>query len=434
MSDTQLRKIDDGLRIQDVILYKFLYTAINSTKEDITSSINNYNLENNINNKTFSRRSFESKERNIGDSFYSSLLNKIIDFYNINCNSRKLNEKVCLAIDGTNNNDNKYNVMLNMGYFDIDEKVPIDLTNNGAKNRNKEVQMAMEKIEHNPTKFNNTIIIGDRLYFTYKFMNFLDSNNIKFIIRAKGDGDNLNKNVELKKNIQQYELINNLRSKIRVVKCEKTYDKIVSSIKSKKFPNKTYYLTVKNNCVLITNLMDNVVYNDEKLLELYRKRWEIETFFKFIKKNFKVQFMKEKDNSQYQRLLNCELILIYIMKIIKYYYFKNKEDNNKHQINESLLINGIIKELLFSIINGNLKESQLNNFCKSYIRIIKNEDDRHFPRVSNRPFSKWSLKCYSASSRYIKILVAIENKTVNELDKNLKIIANRITIIKIEEK
>jgi len=435
LSDVQLRKINNGISIQDAVLYKLKYAEINTTKESISSFINNYNKENNINNKTFTRMSFESKEKNIGIEFYTSILNQIMDLYNTECNSRKKNEYIFMAIDGTNNNNHKYDIMLNMGYFDINNKIPIDLTCNGTENRNKEVQMVINDITNNSEKYNNAVIVGDRLYFTYEFMDYLVSKNIKFIIRAKGNGDNLDEELNLKKGIKHHDIIKKLRNNIRIIRYKNTYDKIVNSSKSKKNPNKTYYLRVKNDCVLITNLMDDNKYNNEKILELYRKRWEIEIFFKFIKKNFKVQFMKEKDLEQYKRLYICELILTYIAKIIKYYHLKNKSvskvDITNYQINESLLMKGIFDVLLHSIINGKLTKSQLYNFGNSYIKNINNKKDRHFPRTAKRPFCKWYLKGYSASTRLLKIIESIENNKVYELHRNLKLIANRITISKI---
>jgi len=435
-SDAQLRNCVGGLTLSDILLYKFKYTQINTTKDSIVSFINNSNKRIDDNCNTFTKRSFESKERNIGTPFYNYILEQLIDYFNVNCNSLKKNDYIFIAIDGTNNNNHKSNVMLNMGYFDITNKIPIDLTNNGTENRNKEIKMVMNDIEANPDKYKNVVIIGDRLYFSYKFMNYLILNDIKFIIRAKGNGDNLDKKTKLKKNIKHHDIIIKLRDNIRLVRCKNTYDKIVDNTQSKKTPNKKYYIKVVNDCVLITNLMDNREYDDNKILELYRKRWEIETFFKFIKKNFKVQYMKEKDSTQYDRLFICELILIYIMKIIKYFYLKNTYgttiDVNSYQINESLLMTGLFDVLLPLIINGTLTELEIKNYCIAYMKIINNKKDRHFPRTAKRPFAKWYLKGYSSSTRMIKILEAIETNTVNKLNKNLKLIAKNIKIIEIK--
>src|SRR5271170_5598789 len=117
--------------------------------------------------------------------------------------------------------------------------------------------------------------------------------------------------------------------------------------------------------------------------------------------------MKEKDSTQYDRLFICELILIYIMKIIKYFYLKNTYgttiDVNSYQINESLLMTGLFDVLLPLIINGTLTELEIKNYCIAYMKIINNKKNRHFPRTAKRPFAKWYLKGYSSSTRMIKI-------------------------------
>ena len=41
------------------------------------------------------------------------------------------------------------------------------------------------------TILKNAILIGDRFYFTYKLLNYLNDNNLKFVIRVKGKGKNL---------------------------------------------------------------------------------------------------------------------------------------------------------------------------------------------------------------------------------------------------
>jgi len=65
-------------------------------------------------------------------------------------------------------------------------------------------------------------------------------------------------------------------------------------------------------------------------------------------------------------------------------------------------------------------------FCNTYIFFIKNDNDRHFPRCSKTPFSKWYVKDYSESSKYGKIIDALLNKTVDKLHANLKVIAKNI--------
>lgn len=75
---------------------------------------------------------------------------------------------------------------LNLGLYDITNDLPIDIKCYGNKNKNKEVFVATDYIKNNINKFKDAIIVVDRAYFSYDFMDFLIKNNLKFIIRAKG--------------------------------------------------------------------------------------------------------------------------------------------------------------------------------------------------------------------------------------------------------
>lgn len=88
----------------------------------------------------------------------------------------------------------------------------------------------------------------------------------------------------------------------------------------------------------------------------------------------------------------CILIVEYIRLIELYWKSKNTlktTDKKIQKINRSILINGIYNHLLKLIIKGELNESSLQKFILSYIEIHTNLKDRHFPRTSKRPFSKW---------------------------------------------
>ena len=57
-----------------------------------------------------------------------------------------------------------------------------------------------------------------------------------------------------------------------------------------------------------------------------------------------------------------------------------------------------------------------------------NLKDRHFPRTSKKPFTKWYLKGYSDLTKYNKIIESIKIGTLSSLNKNLKVIAKNIVI------
>jgi len=82
--------------------------------------------------------------------------------------------------------------------------------------------------------------------------------------------------------------IQKIRSKIRIVKCDKSYSISVATSKKKmKIDTNNVYL--RSDCMIVTNLTNDKIYTDEILLDYYNKIWDIEVFFKLIKNNFKFQ-------------------------------------------------------------------------------------------------------------------------------------------------
>ena len=62
---------------------------------------------------------------------------------------------------------------------------------------------------------------------------------------------------------------------------------------------------------------------------MYKYRWDVETYIKLIKKNFKFETMKEDVLNSYKKLYYCELILVYILKMITHVFLKSKSKNKK---------------------------------------------------------------------------------------------------------
>lgn len=168
---------------------------------------------------------------------------------------------------------------------------------------------------------------------------------------------------------------------------------------------------------------------------MYRSRWDIEVFFKFIKYNYKFQHPKDKSEVDLRKMYICELIITYIAKIIKKYYMKHyptkkSEKGVTYKINKSNLVDGIYDVLLYEILTNKLTEESLDKFCESYIEIIQNKDDRSFPRIAKTPFTKWYVKGYSNLTKLSKVINAIINNKVDKLkNKDLRYLARQIISI-----
>jgi len=417
LSNVKLRKRD--IDLIDAFYYRLAYSQINITKESIASHLNF------INKTNYSYQGYDKKEHNIPLTFYRLILDQLASCYNTIIRNNFQNTLVTIAVDGTYNNNRNYEEMLNMGFYDVTNNIPIDIESFGRKGKNKEIKCTKSYIKKNRKKFRNTILIGDRAYFCYDFMKFLDDNGIYFIIRSRGDANNLDPNTRLSKSNRNYKIIMDLRSKTRHIVCKNIVEKVVHDTKGKKNIIK-HTIRIEDNCHLITNLLDCDNYPPDQLAIIYKSRWDIEVFFKYLKHNFKFQHLREKDKqNNYEKLYMSELIITYIAKIIE----KENEHKNKGttiKINESHLVKGIFDKLLHKLLHNKLVTNEYNNFCKTYIKLINNKRNRSFPRTSKTAFSKWYVKGYSHNSQLVKMINAILNNTINKLNKNLKTKAKRI--------
>lgn len=404
-NDVKLRNIKNGISIQDAILYRFKYAQIDSTKDEIVSTIN-------YNNKTnFVRSSYESKENNIGLRIYNNLLAKIKELYfNYFCDNK---QQRYIAIDGTYNLNYNYELCLNESAYDIINGVPICI-NHEDKTRNNEINSIKKIILNNLSLFKNNILIFDRAYHSSNFFDFLDEHNIKFIIRCRN-------NIKLNDRLNNYNIVS------------KEFKKTVGIPEEKKQKNKTdekLKLVINSTVKLITNIKDNE--SDDYLFNLYNSRWDIEVFFKILKTNFKFSKNTEINKESIAKNHVCELIIMYIVAILKKYILANNTKLKKiNDINSSNLITGLFHYFMKEIINGQMTEYNLTCFIKTWTKININKPNRYFNRTAKMPFKKWYVKSYSANSQNKKIMKAIQNNSINDLNKNLKLIANKATIINL---
>lgn len=443
-NNIKLREKHKGVSLISALFYRFKYTDISTTKQKIVSYINN------LNGYTISRQAFDSKDNNISINFYRQMYLKIINYFNLSINGAKndpilplqdqAQDPKIVAIDGVFSHDDNQILHLNLGIFDVTNNVPLDITFNGSKKKN-EVKLFIKYVKSNMEKFKNVIFVCDRLYYNVDLIQFLlNTPGIKFIIRVRGDGANWNINIPLKKNVKSRTIINSLRDKVRVVKSKNIFTQMVTMYKkNKKIITKK--ITIKPDCVLLTNLNDLSKYPDKILFEMYKSRWDIEVFFKLIKNNFKFQQMKEKDSNNYKKMYYCELIITYLMKLIENDYWKDKKPNkvmfNKdgqikecvEKINKSNLIGGIFDKLLELICFKEPSDTDIENFYNSYIILTKNETNRSYPRTSKTRYSKWYTRTQYDIATFTKIINAITNRTVDKLDNKSKKIAKMILSI-----
>ena len=419
---------NNKIKFSDVLLYKFLYAYKNDSKQLIISTLN-YN-----NDIVINRTTYHKKDLIIPSSFYKDLFYKIRDLYNTYIKS---NDKYNLiAVDGTYNNTNINNIKgkletsLNMGYYSINECLPIDITFCNQENKNKEILQLKKYINNNNlNNYKNVVIVADRAYYSYELVNFLNEHNFNYVIRIKNNSLSISNKEHIKKKITNY-------TNIRII----TYEDNIDIIKKDK-NNKDVKLKQTITCNIITNLNIND-YGDNDIKKIYLSRWNIEVFFKLLKSNFKFSNLKEhhKNNTsnEYEKLYYSILIIIYISTMIdkineKYNKSvkikKNKSKNNYNiKTNKSVLINGI-KMILSDIIKGIINKEILLKISQSFLLKMNIIKDVYNERISKTPHSKWYVQYYASYYRYITLLEALKTNNTDNLNKNLKLLFKSLKII-----
>lgn len=367
----------------NAFIHSLCYCDVTKTKMEIT---NNFNFKNEKNIK-INRTSFYEKEKLIPVDFFTNVFNKITKVY---YNNFKLGDDfMCMAVDGTYNNTNQYNIKnyletsLNLGFFDATNDIPTELTFDGIKNKNNELESLKSYLVKNKTKFNNCIFVLDRAYSSYEIIKYFNDNNIKYIVRFKNNSKNIPDNN-------------------RIIKFTNTYQQNVKNddidkklIDGKKF--KYVVLETKNDYTLVTNLNNN--YTNDKIKELYKKRWNVEIFFKIIKSNFKMSDLRITNIEQNDNPYIIHNIKIMIIMVLTKIF--SKIGMMLMQIKE----NGIIKRRNYK----NKKAKKINNAFDVGFDIYKHKK-RNNIRKKDKKKKNNKIKC-KTEEKNINISIA-NNKNV----------------------
>jgi len=123
-----------------------------------------------------------------------------------------------------------------------------------------------------------SILTIDRAYLDFNFLNDLDSTGVFFVTKAKSNTD--------------YDIV-------KLLSLPKESENIVSDLQIVLIGQQTKYKYKKRLRLvqvadpetneIIPLLTNNFFWTDETISELYKNRWEIETFFRTVKQNLKIK-------------------------------------------------------------------------------------------------------------------------------------------------
>ena len=231
---------------------------------------------------------------------------------------------------------------------------------------------------------NKTLVVFDRGYFSFKLLNLFDNSKMKYIFR-------INKYVlskyqkEMERNNEDDKTLE-VRLKRANINGFRNETTLVQEILSKAFRIRMVIIDIgkEEKEFLITNLSDDEVTLDE-LKELYHARWDIETAFREMKKNLKLEeFSGRRERLILQDIYACAWAFNMVQFIIierKSSLVQDKKYQMKH--NRSVAIGAVKKNLVKALMHPSSKIRK-----ESFENIVKEIDKYLTPIRPNRSYSR----------------------------------------------
>ena len=191
------------------------------------------------------------------------------------------------------------------------------------------------------------VLVMDRGYSSYSFWKELDNKGITFVTRAK-------------KNMR-YRVISKRRGRKPegILADERIIFENPNNRKKTMELRRIVVKVKKENIVVLTNDLNT---SAKVIADLYKSRWQIELFFKWIKQNLKIKrFFGRKRNSVETQLWVAMIVYLLIWMIKKQFKYKGSKTE---------LIRLISMKLTVNINMANMLSPPNNNTCKESERFI----------------------------------------------------------------
>ena len=268
--------------------------------------------------------------------------------------------------------DNNYNKKLNLFWYhtrnDKNKDIELEKTNTKINDNKNNILELKKKI--NELEINISNIFNENKSLIIKI------NNLKVKNKSIKDIENRIKENRINRN--------NLKKELSILNEKKIeLDNILNELYNSK---KELELDIKSNYIILTNL---TTMSLDDIKTIYKKRWEVETHFRFAKKLFKFDSMNTK-NIKYvkQNILITQLIFI-IEGYIEYILSKKIDKKNK-MINRTKSFESLKNKLLYLILKNSLIQNNIPEIIKLILAIIITLLEIKFnfkykPRIRKRP-------------------------------------------------
>lgn len=207
------------------------------------------------------------------------------------------------------------------------------------------------------------ILLLDRLYFGFRLWMEITDRGLQFVHRLKSGNWLYDKMIRSRKK----ELLIAVEHQGTALKL-----RLIKSPSKRQTP-----------LILVTSMTDMHLYPREEVIELYKKRWEVETLYCRIKQNFKLQKWHTKTAAGVRREIMAGLLALSI--VAKHVYKAMsalKEKATRWKVNFKFAILVLRRTLIRPMTDKAIQRLLTNCLCEI-------SAGRSYPRYSKQPQNKW---------------------------------------------
>lgn len=303
--------------------------------------------------------------------------------------------------------DNNFNFLFRLRSCEIKSKL---FSENNFKNKNDSESYLYDY--HHDNKIIKFKVVKYQTYFNETIKNEdIDTLNTEF----NKINQLINKmKISINHLFKEYDILKILNKKINKLLTKNKYIKSIkdNNLRKKNINNEIDFFKcllddlykkrneIKNKIKLIEMVNDSTYYivtnkidlTNDKIKEIYKKRWDVEINFRFLKEKFKMKTMEAKSLNIIKQNISVTQFIFLLESYLELILDKEKKENKK--FNKSTFIDIINKYLLkYFIINKSSKKTLnvINNILLIIIKSIINykKIDIAKPRIKKRPGSKW---------------------------------------------
>jgi len=389
-----------------------------STQLEIDNFLDTF-VENRFNILTYSKQAFSKARQNITEQAFTLLNDDIISGYYSDNDFKKYKGWRLLGCDGSrieipntedtqsyfgyaeNQHNRKTARALALGIYDLENEIMISSTLGHYNDSERELaETCIEKmLEYDNSKIKN-LIVFDRGYPSFKLIMYLNSKNIDFVMRTNINLFKEYENIKTEDEIVEFEIKGKRKWDIKSKHGLDVGEDCTLRLRVLKFVLKTGEYEM-----LITNVLEKENLSFNEIVEIYGKRWGIETSFDELKNKLEIENFSGKKPIIIKQDFYATILIYNIAAL-----FKNeaqeelnekKGENQKYdyKINKNVLFSKVRNKLIKLILEPNKKKKEimfdniLNEIKRNVVPIRKNRNNPRDKSENRNKYSQNNRRC-----------------------------------------